>query len=411
MRVFGNRFGWDRNYTLGVFNGWLVSVGDSAFNASVVMSSFAVALGASNTIIGLLPAIQMGGWMMPQLFVASRIRHLPRKVVVYRRMAALRLATLAFIVLATILFSGRPRWLLVLVLLALCVNSVASGISGLPWMEVAAKVVPASRRVGFFGVRNLYGGVLALAMSFFTRFLLASPLAFPFDYVIVFCVGAVAFGAGWEIFGFVDEPPDPAVERVHTWDELQKTSALLRQYPDFRAFLIYRVLASAAMIADPFFTPHAIKNLGESKAMLGNFLVVLGLVAPIASGVWAALSRNPGFDSRRTIRFALFCAALAPIAAAIMPHGAGLWFGLVFVLSGVAVAGLNIGHASHLLAVTKPEVRGQMIGLANTLSGMAMFSPLLGGWLADFLGYRVLFFLGSGLYILAWLRAGKLKRE
>ena len=85
-------FGWNRNYLYGVLNGWFASLGDGFFNQSIVLSSFAASLGASNILIGALPAITVGGWLLPQLLVASKIRHLPRKVVVYQKTAFARAA-------------------------------------------------------------------------------------------------------------------------------------------------------------------------------------------------------------------------------------------------------------------------------------------------------------------------------
>ena len=82
--------GWDRNYRLGIWNGLLVSVGDGFLSVTVVLAGFASRLGASNAVIGLLPAIAMGGWMLPQILVAARVRALPYKLPVYRSAALIR---------------------------------------------------------------------------------------------------------------------------------------------------------------------------------------------------------------------------------------------------------------------------------------------------------------------------------
>jgi len=57
---------------------------------TVVVAGFASRLGASNAVIGLLPAIAQGGWMLPQILVASRVRALAYKLPVYRSAALVR---------------------------------------------------------------------------------------------------------------------------------------------------------------------------------------------------------------------------------------------------------------------------------------------------------------------------------
>jgi MFS family permease len=55
-----------------------------------------------------------------------------------------------------------------------------------------------------------------------------------------------------------------------------------------------------------------------------------------------------------------------------------------------------------------PEVRPTYIGLNNTVSGVAAgVAPLIGGWLAGAIGYRVLFVVAfvvelAGIALLRW---------
>ncbi|MFD1729992.1 hypothetical protein ACFSC4_00970 [Deinococcus malanensis] len=73
----GQTAGWNRNERLGILNGWAVFTGDGFMSVSVVVAGFAARLGAPNWVIGLLPAIAGGGWMLPQLLVAARVRPWP----------------------------------------------------------------------------------------------------------------------------------------------------------------------------------------------------------------------------------------------------------------------------------------------------------------------------------------------
>lgn len=144
-----------RNTRLGVINGWLVFVGDGFFNVTVVVAGFASRLGASNAVIGLLPSIYLGGYMLPQLLVASKVSSLPYKLPVYRSAAGLRAGSYVSMVLISALLWQRPALCLGLFLLALSINALASGIAGLPFLEVVSKTIPAPKRAAFFALRNL----------------------------------------------------------------------------------------------------------------------------------------------------------------------------------------------------------------------------------------------------------------
>ncbi len=409
MAYFERRFGWTRNYSFGVLNGWFVSAGDGFLNAGLVLSSFAAALGAPNTVIALLPAITVGGWLLPQVAVAASIQHIRQKVIVYRAVNLIRSSAYGLIVLSCLLFAGQPQLLLIAFLIGLMTNSVASGVSGLPWMETVSKTIPPERRAGFFGTRNLYGGLLTLAAGFTVRALLASPLSFPFDYALIFALGGIFYSIGYRVFGFTEEPQDPPKPRGNIVLELRALPRTLTENPEFRRFVVYRVLYAASTIGDAFFTAHALRNVGVDKASIGTFLIVVGIIAPLSNFVWTRVALVYG--SRRIIRIALGVAMAAPLVAALMPHGAGAWFALVFILQQIAVAGFNLGNANYLLSIVPDGSRGRYIGAANTVVGVAVFAPVIGGWLADAAGYAPVFLLGTVLYGITWWRAGTLRRD
>lgn len=406
---FERRFGWSRNFSFGLLNGWFVSLGDGFLNAGLVLSSFAAALNAPNLVIALLPAITVGGWLLPQIIVAAKIQHIRQKVIVYRAASVIRMSAFALIVASCIVFNSQPTILLIVFLIGLIINSIASGASGLPWMETVSKTVPAESRAAFFGTRNLYGGLLTLIAGITVRILLGSTLVFPWDYTIIFALGGIAFAIGYRAQGFIEEPQDPIKPKGNILAEFKAILPTLRENADLRHFVTYRMLYAASTIGDAFFTAHALKNVGVDKASIGTFLIVVGVIAPLSNAIWTRVALKYG--SRRILRIALFIALLAPVTAALMPTGAGAWFGLVFVLQQIAVAGFNLGNANYLLGIIPTHSRGRFIGIANTLVGVAVFTPVLGGFLADARGYSAVFVVGAVLYALTWWRAGTLRRD
>jgi len=400
---------WDTNYRLGIWNGWLVAVGDGFLSVTVVLAGFAARLGASNVVIGLLPAIAQGGWMLPQILVASRVLSMPYKLPVYRSAALVRTSSYVAMVLIAALLSSRPALCLTLFILAMVVNALASGVSGLPFLEVCSKIVPISKRAAFFGTRNLIGGLLAFGAGLVVRWVLASPLAFPYTYALIFALATLFYVVAYALFGKVDEPPDTPQPPSNMTGELRQIPVILRADPHFRAFLLVRLTLAFASLADPFYAVYALRELHVPASQLGVFLIALAGAAPLSNVLWRRVAERKG--SRRIIRYSAAAAFLAPLlATAIQPDQAGAYL-LVFVMLSVAAQGFNLGHTNHLLNIAPPAQRSRYIGSLNTLVGMALFAPVLGGLLADHVGYRAVFLTSAALFAAAWWMCTGLRRD
>ena len=401
---------WTSNERLGILNGWAVFLGDGFLNVTVVVAGFAARLGAPNWVIGLLPGIAGGGWMLPQLLVAARVRGLPYKLPVYRSAAFVRAATYVAMVLIAAFLSHSPGLCLTLFVLAMLLNALASGVSGLPFLEVVSKTVPAQRRPRFFATRNLYGGLLAFGAGLLVRWILASGLAFPLNYALIFALGTVTYTFGYWVFGRVQEPPDPPLEAQGFRAELRAIPETLRD-PHFRAFLIVRLLLAGASMSEPFYAANALRELHYPAATLGVFVMALTGAAPLSNLLWQRVAERNG--SRRIIRYASVFYGLAPLwAVAVGQFGLGTWAYLgVFILSSVAAQGFNLGHTNHLLNIAPEHARSRYIGTLNTLVGAALFTPVAGGLLADAAGYTPVFLLSFALSAAAWWQCGKLRRD
>ncbi|AFZ65658.1 Major Facilitator Superfamily transporter [Deinococcus peraridilitoris DSM 19664] len=399
----------ERNYRLGVVNGWFGAVGDTCLNAGIVLVPFASQLGAPYVVVGLIPALMGFGYTLPQLFVAGKVRTRAYKLPIYTGSAWVRTTAYLLLIASSVLFADRPQLLLGALLVTLGLSAFANGVAGLPFLTVVAKVVPAERRPAFFGVRQLYGGLLALLTGLFVRDMLASNVRFPYNYTIILSVGAVAFSVAYALFTRIHEPPDeetpegPSGVRA----ELRALPGTLRN-PTMRRFLVPRALLAFAGVADPFYAVYAIGVLGLPPSMLGVFLMVTTVVSPFSNLVWTRVAQTYG--SRRVIRLATFIALLPPVLALSLPAGAGTWFALVFAASALAGPGINIGYTNYLLNFAPAHDRPRYIGVVNTTLGLLSFMPILGGGVADQVGFPVVFSLALTALGLSWFFVHKLSR-
>lgn len=365
----------DRNYRLAMLNGWFVLLGDAFFNGSIVLASFAAKLGAANWVIGLMPALLNAGSMVPQVFIAPYVARLPVKVVLYRQMALLRVASLGIVALGGFFLGQRPDLLLWVFVVGLALNGFFTGFSSLPFWETIGKTIPMERRSALFSVRNLVGGLLAFGAGFLVRLILDLPLPFPYPYAILFTLGTLAFAYGWHLFGLIDEPPDK-----ETHSERISLGLPFRDFY-FRRFLRVRVLLAIASMVEPFFAAYAVRVLGH-KGEIGTYLMVYTLSSVLSNLLWVQVSRRYG--SRSLILIGAALGAVTPILALLLPHTA---FWVVFALQGAYLSSIGVGTATYLVNLAPTDARSSYIGLSNTIVGLLAFSPVLGGLLADRVGY------------------------
>jgi len=107
-----------RNYRLGVINGVLFALGDSLSSAGLVLALLVRQLGGSLALVGLLPALQIGGFLLPQLLVGGRLQAMPYKLPLYRRAAVARMLAFSAMLLAIFAAGSLPPttslWLIII---------------------------------------------------------------------------------------------------------------------------------------------------------------------------------------------------------------------------------------------------------------------------------------------------------
>jgi MFS family permease len=396
-----------------VANGILFSVAEAFYAPTVVLPWFINNLGGPNALIGLLPAIINGGWFLPQLFIASRIQHLPRKMPWYTRAGAVRVVALGALVPAVLLLADQPGLLLTVFFTLYTIYALCGGIGGIPWLEVVGKTIPPRRRGTFFGIRAFWGGILALGASAVVSVLLEEGqrpgawLTFPANFALFFAAGTIFAAAAIAAWSLVREPADVQPgQRMTLRDQLRRGPQIVRQDRNYRAFLIARMLLAFSAVADPFYVVFAKERLQAPAGMVGVYLAALTVSGILSNLFWSPLANRAG--PRSMMWSTTLSLLLPPLAALLLPpllraagllgpgSGAGAeWgfytFGLVFVLVGFAGGAGRIINNNLLLEIAPAAERPTYIGFLNTILGLATVVPILGGTLIDRVGYEPVF--------------------
>lgn len=389
----------NKNFWYGVWNGIIINASEAFFNSGLVLAPFLAGLGASPVVIGLVPALRVGGWFLPQLLVAQRLASEPYKLPSYRRTSWFRGGAFALLALATFTIPNY-HWLIVAIVVLLGIVSFGGGITGVAFTDVTGKVVPHNRLGTFWVLRNAGGGVLALGAGFLLRWILGSTIPFPYNFGIILTIGTVLASIAYWIFGLIDEPPGKPAAKESLGQMIGRIPGLLRENSSFRRYLRVRSLILVALLADPFYAIYAQQRLNAPESELGTFIIVTTLAAIIANFAF----RRPANKGYNVFLLQLGTGFLVLASLFALFATTWQWTIPILIASATGQAAINIAVWNLLYTVSPEAERPLYIGVTNTLMALPSFAPIVAGFIVSLFDYRAAFALAlfSGLAALAF---------
>lgn len=390
---------------LGVDYG-LFLVGLAFASQATILPAFAAWLGAPNVVIGAIPAVMTLGWFLPSLFAAGHTEALARQWPFIMRWTGWeRVPYLVMALLAFFVADRAPRLTLGLVLAMLLVSTGVGGLLMPSWMDLIGRAVPTATRGRFFALASLAAGVIGFAASFVVADVLARVPA-PASYGVCFLAASACLGLSWIALAFVREPEGRVTrDPVGLRDYLARVPRLLRRDRNLTRFLTARAFAIAGLMGSGFYTVYALRAWDAPAAQAGVFTALLVVGHALGTLTLGWIADHAGH------RLVLLAGAAATVAANVVALLAGslVAFEAVFVLTGLHTAAINVSAFNVLLEFAPaPDERPTYVGLGSTaMAPVAFATPLIGGVMADALGFRAVFVtaLVAGLVGLGMLAA------
>jgi MFS family permease len=376
----------------------LFLVGLSFASQSTILPAFATHLGASNLIIGAIPALMTLGWFLPCLPAARHTRNLELKLpFVLRYTAAERVPFLVLAGLAFAVAERAPAVTLALMLLMLLVITGTGGVLMPAWMDVVAKAIPVQLRGRFFGVSSSVAGATGFVGSLLTAYILAT-VAAPASYGVCFLAATVCMALSWIALALVKEPAALAVSApLPLRGFMALVLDILKSDRNLVRFLLARSCMGVVSMSGAFFTVYALRGLAAPAWQVGVFTSALLLGQVVGNGALGWLADRVG---GRAVLLAGMAAMVGANAVALAATSLDL-YGTVFALAGIFQASISVSAGNMLLDFAHaPEERPTYVGLGNTALAPVYFAtPLAAGLVADTLGLRSVFAiaLGGGL--------------
>lgn len=339
---------------------------------SVYLVAFALTLGASNTIVGLLGAIPWLAHMIMQIPGAELCQKYLRK---HLHVLFGTLSKLFWLpILASPFLFDHP---LLMVVIFYVFMTLLEGTSLPAILSLIADSVDEHDRGTFSGNRiKLLGLFGVISMSLGGLWLQQFPKESPVGFAIMFAFGTAIGMLSALVVKKIDEKP----YQDHRHHQVKEFFTLTGQLKHFVIFTI--MFNFARMLASPLFAVFFLENLEMSYEFFGIASAIAVLSRVLISGRIGVLCDK--FGDKPVVLLATVGVAIHPILYLFVQPGMHWAIILLQLYSGFAWAALEVSHFNLLMGVTDPKRRAMQIAEYNLYTDIPMvIAPILGGWLSD----------------------------
>lgn len=377
----------------------LFGLGLTFASGNTILPAFAARLTDSKILIGSVGAVLLGAWLLPQIFAANYLSDKREK---YPHMIRGSWIARPFFWLYAIFLvlggASYPMLALILFLFGLALFSAMDAYVALAWFDLFGKAMPPNERGRVMGAGQVVNGLLAIAAGWFVRYLLSETgPVFPFNYAIIFTMAGICFIASLLACYYIVELPGEVKQTMAAWrDYIPQLGAVFKHDRLFARFNVVRLLAGLHAMAMPFYVIYATRAAGLPDSAIGGFLTAQTIGTAFAGIAMGVIADRRG--SHRVIQIANGLQVVAAATAlALSLSGRAVLIGwiypLIFAVIGVVEGSMMLGYFNYLLDISPSDNRPVYIGLTNTLAGLLVVMPIIGGWILEHSSYTVLFTL------------------
>jgi MFS family permease len=388
------------NFAVNVSDAVAVNLAKSFIFSSTILTLYASYLTSSAILIGLVPAIQQLGFMLPQLILAQRSESLARKKPLILKISITERLPYLFIALAIFLWSDSPSWFAYLML---AVNiAVATGSAGLgapAWMGMLAKVIHPDRRGLLFSLGTGVGGLLGIGGAFLSRFILRTQ-AFPISFGFCFLLSFLAEALSYAFLAMNREPEkDPEIESRSFRQYVRTLPRLLKTSRNFSRYLASQFLIILGTMAANFYIIFGRYRFGTDDAFAATLTMVALVTQSVSTPALGWLSDRLGHKWLAEISSWLGIAAIV----LMLFISNQTWLYPVFILMNLSVSAMTISRMCITMEFGKIENLPTFAALSFTLLAIpTMLAPILGGWILDLAGFTPLFVSALAISVAGW---------
>lgn len=357
-------------------------------------SVFALRLGASNLLIGLLsslPALMNVVFQIPAARLIEQAQDRRRILLVSGFLMRLPVGIIALVPF----FGGR--WQAEAVVLITSLGTIPAAVGNVAFTAILADVVPPHRRARVVSVRN----TLVSAVTMLTAIAVGQALdlfRFPLSYQGIFALAFATSLLSLLYLGRVAVPrhvPTPAPAVLTGWADIKRWARSVWAQRDFSRFALGAFAFHWALsFPQPLYSIYRVRDLGMSEGWIGVLSMLESALFMAAYYVWGKVAEKRG--SRLVLLIGTIGLCFYPLSMGLVRSVPPMI--LVTLISGAFSPAFNLGLFNALLEVAPAERRATYVAIFNTLVNLTAFvAPLVSASLAGVIGTRVTLLLAGAL--------------
>lgn len=377
-----------------VINDGLTSQAMITLTGSIFLVAFALKLGASNLIIGLLAAIPPLAQLIqiPSIYLVEKYRN--RRAVSFYT-STLSRTFLLLIALIPFIFSIEAGLIFLVIVMSL--HLAISAIGGCSWNSWMRDLVPEDQLGSFFSKRMSLAMALSIPLSLGAAIYIDYwKIFFPeyelYSYSVLFFLG---FLTGMLGVYFISITPEP---RMASINEKNFIKVILKPFEDanFKNLIMFLGTWNFAInLAAPFFTVYMLQSLQLDMSLIIILMLLSQIVNITFLRIWGRLSDRYSNKSVLGVSGPLFMFCLLAWTFTTMPEKHILTIPLlvaIHILMGISTAGVTLASGNiGLKLAPKGQATAYLAGNSLVSSLAASIAPILGGTFADIFTGREFF--------------------
>ena len=402
-------------FTLQLLSQILTKTGDALTSSRIVLAWMLSSLAAPAIYIALLVPVRESLSLLPQLFVAQRVRQHAVRRGFWVAGSVVQGLCLIGMIPSIIWLRDHALGLAIVGLLA--AFSLARGVCSVAAKDVLGKTVSKSRRGRLTGLAGSVAGLITLAMAAGLMLYGSLDAASETGQTGLF-TGLLAFSAAaWllaaALYARIPEVPGATEGGGNAVTEAIRSLSLLRTDRAFRDFVIARILLVSTAFAIPYVVL-MLRAAGNGDGYdLGALLLAEGLAGLLSAPLWGYWSDSA---SHRVMAAGAALSVLA-MGGTLLAHysapgllGSALAGGLLIFLCAVAHQGARIGRKTYLVDMADSGNRASYTAVSNTVLGVFLFSGAGLGIIDARYGTAGVLWLLMAVGLLGILRSASLPR-
>ena len=363
--------------------------------AGAYLAVYAIRLGASNQVIGLLtalPSLVNALWLIPSARLIERRRNILPPLLVSAGLMGVQYLAVSLVALVPQAY--QPLAMLAIVTL----GALPAGLYVVLINTILADVLPAGQRVQILGNRSLLLSISDVLAVFVGGWFLGL-LPLPVNYQLLFLiVSGIALLNLWNLrrLRIADKvSPDEAAglaanARLPLRDLLRRDGEAA---PFVRFLIAAFIVLFAGWLPRPLFAVYWVRTLGASDQWVGILMAAFSFTAMIAYPIWGRIA------SKRSSRWLLLVGSLAWVSYPTLTYLAPTLEAnlLPAIIGGFFAPPYNLGLLNGLLDFAPQRNRSTYIAVYTAGSNLASFTaPIIStALIVPLVGIHQAFFLSA----------------